>query len=134
MGERPGVVLGVTIDEQAGRFRRFCRVTDPHCVTELNYCFDDTNRVHMFVGMQVALAEDQAAVTERLFATGSPVVDTTDNETAELHVKNVVGGPAFWAELELLWRLEFPEHLVAQFESLEGLGSHENITLFHCRN
>ncbi len=134
VGERREVVLGVTIDEQAGSFRRFCRALGSQGVTEFNYRFADARRAHIFVGLQVASADDRAAVAGRLSAAGYPVVDMTDNETAKLHVRHMVGGHAFRAKPELLYRFEFPERPGALLEFLEGLGSRWNITMFHYRN
>jgi len=50
------------------------------------------------------------------------------------HVRHMVGGHAFRAKPELLYRFEFPERPGALLEFLEGLGSHWNITMFHYRN
>ena len=57
-----------------------------------------------------------------------------NNEAAKLHVRHMVGGRAFGATDELLYRFEFPERPGALAGFLAVLGTGWNITMFHYRN
>ena len=134
VGERREVVLGVTIDERRGSFRRFCRALGDHAVTEFNYRYADPDEAHVYVGVQVASAKGRQSVLKRLRQAGYPVVDMTDNEAAKVHVRHMVGGHAIRSKPELLYRFEFPERPGALMQFLDGLGSRWNISMFHYRN
>lgn len=134
VGERREVILGVTIEERHGSFRRFCHALGDHAVTEFNYRFADADEAHVYVGVQVASADGRGALVRRLRGAGYPVVDMTDNETAKLHVRHMVGGHAIRFRPELLYRFEFPERPGALMQFLDGLGSRWSISLFHYRN
>jgi threonine dehydratase len=62
------------------------------------------------------------------------VVDMTENETAKLHIRFMVGGHAQGVADEFLIRFEFPERPGALLNFLSGLGRRWNISLFHYRN
>ena len=134
LGEHREVIFGVTIDEQRGSFRRFCRALGKRAVTEFNYRFASDDEAHVYVGLQVDPGETPRAVVESLAAAGYEVTDMTDNEAAKVHVRHMVGGRAFGRKPELLYRFEFPERPGALLRFLNGLGGRWNITLFHYRN
>ncbi len=134
VGERREAVLGVTIAERHGSFRRFCRALGDHAVTEFNYRYADPDAAHVYVGVQVASAQGRQRVLKRLRQAGYPVVDMTDNEAAKVHVRHMVGGHAIRSKPELLYRFEFPERPGALMQFLDGLGSRWNISMFHYRN
>ena len=62
------------------------------------------------------------------------MLDMTDNETAKLHIRYMVGGHAAGIGEETLVRFEFPERPGALLDFLIALGKRWNITLFHYRN
>ena len=134
LGEHREVILGVTIDEEPGSFRRFCRTLGKRSVTEFNYRFAAEDEAHVFVGLEVRSGEDRQAAAEDLALAGYRVTDMTDNEVAKLHVRHMVGGRTFGGKPELVYRFEFPERPGALMRFLNGLGSRWNITMFHYRN
>ena len=134
LGEYREAIFGVTIDETRGSFRRFCRSLGKRSVTEFNYRFAGGNQAHVYVGLQMDPGENRQVVADNLAAAGYRVTDMTDNETAKLHVRHMVGGRAFGSKPELLFRFEFPERPGALLRFLNGLGSNWNITMFHYRN
>ncbi|MCZ6658934.1 MAG: threonine ammonia-lyase, biosynthetic [Gammaproteobacteria bacterium] len=134
LGEHREVIFGVTIDEKPGSFRRFCRTLGKRAVTEFNYRYASDDAAHVYVGLQVAPKEDRQALRSTLTKAGYRVNDMTDNETAKLHVRHMVGGRTFGGKAELLYRFEFPERPGALMKFLSGLGSRWSITLFHYRN
>ena len=134
LGEHREAIFGVTIDEQRGSFRRFCRALGKRGVTEFNYRYASDEEAHVYVGLQIGPGETRKGVATGLANAGYRVADMTDNEAAKLHVRHMVGGRAFGRKPELLYRFEFPERPGALLRFLNGLGSHWNITMFHYRN
>ncbi|MCZ6710836.1 MAG: threonine ammonia-lyase, biosynthetic [Gammaproteobacteria bacterium] len=134
VGEQREIILGVTIPERAGSFLRFCRALGKHPVSEFNYRYADDNEAHVYVGLQVTAAEDRRQLLDKLTKASYAVEDMTDNETAKLHVRYMVGGRTLGAKPELLYRFEFPERPGALLRFLVGLGESWNITMFHYRN
>ena len=63
-----------------------------------------------------------------------PVLDLSDNETAKIHVRYMVGGHAPQVKGERLFRFEFPERPGALLNFLSQIGQRWNISLFHYRN
>ena len=133
LGEYREAIFGVTIDETRGSFRRFCRSLGKRSVTEFNYRFAGDDQAHVYVGLQMNPGENRQVVADDLAAAGYRVSDMTDNETAKLHVRHMVGGRTFGSKPELLFRFEFPERPGALLRFLNGLGSSWNITMFHYR-
>jgi len=134
LGEHREVILGVTIDEEPGSFRRFCTTLGKRSVTEFNYRFAAKDEAHVYVGLEVPPGEDRQTAADVLARAGYRVTDMTDNEAAKLHVRHMVGGRTFGTKPELVYRFEFPERPGALLRFLDGLGSRWNITMFHYRN
>ena len=134
LGEHREAILGVTIDEEPGSFRRFCKALGNRSVTEFNYRFAAQDEAHVYVGLQVSPAKNRQAAVDVLTRAGYRVTDMTDNEAAKLHVRHMVGGRTFGSKPELVYRFEFPERPGALLRFLNGLGSRWNITMFHYRN
>lgn len=134
VGEQREVILGVTIPEQPGSFRRFCHTLGKRSVSEFNYRYARDDEAHVYVGLQIASPDDRKTVLEALRSAGYAVQDMTENEAAKLHVRHMVGGRSPGEKPELLYRFEFPERPGALLRFLSVLGSHWNITMFHYRN
>lgn len=134
IGEGREVLLGVTIPERPGSFKRFCRAIGKRAITEFNYRYANGTGAHVLVGIQTAPGlEDRRHLVESLGAT-YPVVDLSENEVAMLHVRYMVGGRASGLRDEHLFRFEFPEKPGALMRFLTVLGSDFNISMFHYRN
>jgi len=133
IGEKREAILAVTIPERPGSFREFCGVVGERAVTEFNYRFSDPGSAHVFVGIRVAGAHEVAEVTEELERRGYQVLDLTDNETAKLHLRHMVGGRAA-VENEVLYSFTFPERAGALVQFLDAMRHPWNISLFHYRN
>jgi threonine dehydratase len=134
VGERREAVLGVTVPEKPGAFRRFCSLIGKRGITEFNYRFADPSIAHVFVGMQIADHDDTRQLMEKLRSRGYEVEDLTDNEMAKTHVRYLVGGRAPAARHERVYRFEFPERPGALLRFLNRMGQGWNISLFHYRN
>jgi len=138
LGERKEALLAVTIPERPGSFKQFCTLLGKRQITEFNYRYADSDNAHIFVGVQLAGSEDPQELIERLRSRDYPVEDLSDNETAKLHLRYMVGGHSPNMEIEngdeLLYRFEFPERPGALLKFLTTLGRRWSITLFHYRN
>jgi threonine dehydratase len=135
VGAEREALLAVEIPEQPGSFLKFCEVLGSRNVTEFNYRYESAERAQIFVGLALAQGrEERDAVLRSLAGAGYAVTDMTDNETAKLHVRYMVGGHARGIANEVLYRFEFPERPGALLKFLRAVGSRWNISLFHYRN
>ena len=135
LGERRETLLAVTIPEQPGSYRRFIQTIGPRLITEFNYRYADSGQAHVFVGIQLGggLTEKSALITS-LRDAGYEVLDLSEDETAKVHVRYMVGGRAHGLPDERLFRFQFPERPGALLKFLDGLAGDWSITLFHYRN
>ncbi|RLU01264.1 threonine ammonia-lyase, biosynthetic [Ketobacter sp.] len=138
IGEQREAVLAVTIPEQPGSFRRFCKTLGRRSITEFNYRYASAEAAHVYVGVQTAGPKERLAICESLVAKGYQVQDLSLNEMAKLHIRHMVGGHGpdntVADTREVLYRFEFPERPGALMEFLGKLGQNWNISLFHYRN
>jgi threonine dehydratase len=136
IGERREAILSVTIPERPGAFRDFCSAIGKRNVTEFNYRFETDTAARVFVGLTVTSeTEDLTELQRSLGKKGYRVLDMTDNETAKLHLRHMVGG-RLSSEVrdEMVFRVEFPERPGSLLQFLSALGNEYSITLFHYRN
>jgi threonine dehydratase len=141
LGEDREALLAVEIPEQPGSLKRFCGLLGPRNLTEFSYRLADSQRAHIFVGVQIHGRQDTRRLIADLAASGFPCLDLSDNEFAKLHLCHMVGGrlPArsdAAAPLldELLYRFEFPERPGALMDFVSSLHANWNISIFHYRN
>ncbi len=135
VGEKREAVLAVTIDEQAGSFKAFCKAIGKRNVSEFNYRYANEDQAQIFVGIKVdPNTDDRLQLMRQLQQQKYAVVDLTDNEMAKSHIRYMVGGRATDVFNERLYRFEFPERPGALLNFLVELGGRWNISLFHYRN
>jgi len=134
IGEMREAVLAVTIPEQPGSFKKFCRLIGNRNITEFNYRYSDPAQAHIYVGIGIHDRSESGQLMQILQQQGLPALDLTDNEVAKLHLRHLVGGHAPQAEHELIYRFEFPEKPGALMKFLDSMGQGWNISLFHYRN
>jgi len=135
LGERREALLAVEIPERPGSFLEFCRALGKRQITEFNYRYADRQRAQVFVGVELGRGdEERRELVSRLADKRFTVVDMSDNETAKLHIRYMVGGHAQGISDEMLVRFEFPERPGALLNFLTSLGRRWNISLFHYRN
>jgi len=134
VGEKREAVLAVSIPEQPGAFKTFCRLLGDRNITEFNYRYSDPKIAHIFVGVAIAEPSEATNLVVALQAKGLPALDLTDNEVAKLHLRHLVGGHAPQATNEVVFRFEFPEKPGALMKFLDTMGHDWNISLFHYRN
>ncbi|MEW8624543.1 MAG: threonine ammonia-lyase, biosynthetic [Candidatus Thiodiazotropha sp.] len=134
-GERREALFAVQIPEQPGSFLRFCQLIGKRSITEFNYRYCDAVKAQIFVGIELSGGDkERESLLQRFQDKGYSVIDMTDNETAKLHIRYMVGGHAQGIEDESLIRFEFPERPGALLYFLSHLGKEWNISLFHYRN
>ncbi len=135
LGENREALFAVEIPEKPGSFLRFCKALGRRNITEFNYRYADRQKAHVFCGVELSEGlEERESLIEHLMHKNFKVVDLTDNETAKLHIRYMVGGPAPSVENERLFRFVFPERPGALQDFLQGLSRGWNISLFHYRN
>ncbi len=134
IGEQREALFAVTIPEQPGSFKRFCRAVGRRNITEFNYRYAPRPAAHIFVGIQLEHTEQRTAIIRDLEQAGYAVLDLTQNEMAIVHLRHMVGGRAPEAVDERLYSFEFPERPGALLQFLESLDESWNISLFHYRN
>jgi threonine dehydratase len=93
IGEQREALLAVTIPEQPGSFRKFCRVIGKRGITEFNYRYSNAQQAHVFAGVQLQDGEEERHELVRVLRERDyPVEDLTDSELAKLHIRHMVGG------------------------------------------
>ncbi len=135
IGAKTECLLGVSIPERVGAFKQLCECISQRSITEFNYRYSGNAKrpAQIFIG--IAIREGQAEIDEiihNLKTADYPVKDFSDDDTAKLHMRYMVGGHNT-DKPELLYRFEFPERPGALLNFLNHIGQH-NITLFHYRN
>ena len=143
IGEQREAILAVTIPEEPGSFRAFCKIISQNGITEFNYRYASKEKAHIFVGVKLENGdEDKVKLIELLKSKEYPVIDMSDNEMAKIHIRYMVGGhnnvSIQSAEspqvTECLYRFQFPERPGALLRFLDHMGEEWNISLFHYRN
>jgi len=134
VGEHREAVLAVTIPEERGSFRRFCKALGGRTLTEFNYRMSDPRAAHIFVGVTVHDREETARIARLLRRAGFRTLDLSDDEVAKGHMRHMVGGHSPLARHELLYRFEFPERPGALMKFLNAMNPGWNISLFNYRN
>lgn len=135
IGARTECLLGVSIPERPGAFKQLCQSIKGRAITEFNYRYSgSTSRpAHIFIGISIRRGKEEInEIINDLQHDGYAVKDFSDNDTAKLHMRYLVGGHNT-DKPELLYRFEFPERPGALLNFLSHIGNH-NITLFHYRN
>ncbi len=135
LGERREAIFAAAITEKPGSFLNFCKALGRLSITEFNYRYANSAKAQVYVGVAMEDAQqDLQPLLEKLKQQGFETLNMTDNETAKLHIRHMVGGKAPQVKQELLFRFEFPERPGALLRFLTRLGQKWNITLFHYRN
>ncbi len=134
IGEGREAIYTVTIPEEPGSFLKFCELIGQRAITEFNYRYAEGKKAHIFVGVEVSDRAEAAALAKSFQAHGLETDDLSDNETAKLHIRHLVGGHASGAAGERIFRFDFPERPGALVEFLRTMNRGWNITLFHYRN
>ena len=136
LGEQREAIIAAKIPEKPGSFKKFCAALGKRNITEFNYRYSDDNTAVVFAGVQLSpnnggREELMTELREQI----EQVVDLTDDETAKLHVRYMVGGhtPSTVTD-EVVYRFEFPERPGALMKFLSKLGGRWNISMFHYRN
>lgn len=134
VGEAREALFAITLPEERGSFRQLCALVGPRSVTEFNYRISDSQKAHVFVGIQVSKAQESTRLAAEFKKHGFPTVDLTHDEMAKTHLRHMVGGHSVLAKDELLYRFEFPERPGALMRFLSSMNPDWNISLFHYRN
>ncbi|WP_191602160.1 threonine ammonia-lyase, biosynthetic [Marinomonas algicola] len=132
LGEKREAIIAVKIPEHPGSFKDFCDAMTGRSITEFNYRFSHEDEAVIFVGIQIGGPDSLTNLLHDL--KDYDVIDLTDNETAKVHVRHMIGGHLRSNKGELLYSFEFPERPGALLKFLTTLGGQWNISMFHYRN
>jgi threonine dehydratase len=135
IGESSEIILGVTIDEKPGSFKKFCSIIGKRSITEFNYRYASDNNAQVFVGIKTTKGDQERKdIILRLKKSKYKCHDLTDNEMAKTHIRYMVGGTSNDTKDERIYRFMFPEKPGELLNFLNAIGSTWNISLFHYRN
>lgn len=134
LGEQREAIFAVTIPEQPGSFRKFCALIGDRNITEFNYRYGDSEKAHIFVGIQTSGYKDIQLLERALSIAQLPALNLTNNEMAKLHIRHMVGGRSEKVAHEKIIGFNFPERPGALKHFLDGIKLDWNISLFHYRN
>ncbi|WP_288759900.1 threonine ammonia-lyase, biosynthetic [uncultured Brevundimonas sp.] len=135
LGEGAEALLAVTMKDDRDDYRRFLDSLDGRSVTEFNYRWSGDGVAQIFVGVALRGGQDERLdLVQALRAGGYDVEDMSDNETAKLHVRYMVGGRTVGLPHERILRFQFPERPGAFLRFLNSLQPEWALTLFHYRN
>lgn len=135
IGEKRESLFAVAIPEKPGSFKRFCKILGKSSITEFNYRYADVAEAKIFVGVKLTGGQKEKSLLMDSFKQGGFLAtDMSDNDTAKLHIRHMVGGRAKDLADEEVYRFQFPERPGALLNFLNHLGERWNISLFHYRN
>lgn len=138
IGEKTEAILSVTVPEQElGSFKTFCETLEETEITEFNYRHSDQKNAHIFLGVKIDASNDSqlSDLIKRLEEKGYPVLDLSDDETAKIHVRYMIGGHTSDIKNEVVYRFQFPQKPAALPQFFTAMEKRKwNITLFHYRN
>lgn len=133
IGAQREALLGVTIPERKGSFRRLCTAIGKRNITELCTRFSDPENASVLAGVKIQNSQDKAELINELEAAGFKALDLSDDEFAKLHLRHLVGGNAPTLANERLLRFAFPERPGALLNFMDAMRVEFNITLFQYR-
>lgn len=139
LGQKNEALLAVTIAEEKGSFKKFCKDLGGRPITEFNYRYAVDSQAEVFVGVGLRDGDKELEQLKlELQRADYQFVDLSNDELAKLHIRYMVGGKSgvdsSHTLKERLFRFDFPEYPGALLRFLETLGAHYNISLFHYRN
>ncbi|WP_395942628.1 threonine ammonia-lyase, biosynthetic [Brevundimonas sp.] len=135
IGEGAEALLAVAMKDDRDDYRRFLNSLDGRSVTEFNYRWSGDGAAQIFVGVALRNGpHERDDLISTLRSGGYAVEDMSDNETAKLHVRYMVGGRTVGLPHERILRFQFPERPGAFLRFLNSLQPAWALTLFHYRN
>ena len=135
IGEGAEALLAVAMKDDRDDYRRFLDSLDGRSVTEFNYRWSGDGQAQIFVGVALRNGpHERDDLIAALRSGGYAVEDMSDNETAKLHVRYMVGGRTVGLPHERILRFQFPERPGAFLRFLNSLQPAWALTLFHYRN
>ncbi len=135
LGEQREALFAVEIPEERGSFLAFCTALGKRNVTEFNYRYRGGQIAKIFVGVELQHgAAEREKIMSSLVNAGYRVIDMSDNETAKVHIRHMVGGQIADLQNERAFRMQFPERKGALLDFLQAVGQRWSISMFHYRN
>lgn len=134
VGEQLEALFAVTIPEEPGSLKKFCRdLVGDRNITEFNYRLSTRDNAQIFVGISIRNSKERESFSNKLSEAGYANIDLTDNDLAKTHIRYMVGGRSAEVRNERLFRFWFPETPGALVKFLDATKGKRNISLFHYR-
>ena len=134
IGSGKEAMFAVTMPEQAGALRTFCReVVSGHNISEFNYRLRNRTAAHMLVGIHVTGEPDKQKFMAKMDRYGYKHVNLSDDDLTKEHLRHMIGSSSE-AACERVYEVTFPERPRALSDFLQAVGSDWNISLFHYRS
>jgi len=134
LGAGEEMLLSAVIPEQRGAFRAFVEALGNRSVTEFSYRYQANSNAHLLVGLKLKSGSERDAVMAALRAANVTTEDLSRDRLAKRHLRHLSGGRSVSEDMELIYRVEFPERPGALGQFLTALDKRWNISLFHYRN
>lgn len=134
LGAGEEMLFSAVIPEQRGAFRAFVEALGNRAVTEFSYRYQANSDAHLLVGLKIKSGAERDAVMHALGDAGVTAHDLSDDRLAKRHLRHLGGGRSKSADVEAIYRVEFPERPGALGQFLTALDARWNISLFHYRN
>ncbi|MDJ0837470.1 MAG: threonine ammonia-lyase, biosynthetic [Acidobacteriota bacterium] len=127
-------LLAVKVSDYPGSIRDFCTSLEGYPVTELNYRYSNLVHANFYVGVGLGGVRTRERLLNQLELREYPVLDLTDNESAKVFLRYMVGGHPPELEHEKVFGFTFPERPGALLDFLRAVSGRWFLTLFHYRN
>jgi threonine dehydratase len=133
-GSGKEAIFSVEMPEQPGMLQRFCeKVIAGRNITQFGYRLRTRKFADMLVGVGVESSEDKLQFERKMTRFGYSFTDFSNDSSAKVHIRHMIGGPAPLAEAEHFYSVYFPERPGALGDFLDCVGPDWNISLFHYR-
>ena len=135
IGGQREALLAVGIPDEKGSLLRFSGSVGQRNITELSYRYQEGGPAQLLLGVALSQGrQEKEAVIKAIKDAGYAVSDLSDNETAKLHVRYMMGGRGHGVADERFFRFEFPERPGSLLKFLTAVGTQWNVRLLHYRN
>lgn len=143
LGARTEVMMATTLPEVPGAFKQLIDCAQSAVpagvdVTEFKYRFSAGSPAHILWSVSLKDPTMVGSMLEKLHRDNLTTVDLSGLESAQVHLRHLVGGRArsYTGEIpnERIYQIQFPERPGALLRFLDSVSPRWNITLFHYRN
>ena len=89
LGENREAIIGVTIPEKPGSFKKLVKLLGKRHITEFNYRHANRKAAQVFMGIQTTDQKEAKQMIKKIKTNGFKAVDLSQNEMAKLHLRHM---------------------------------------------